>query len=65
MTDATLPPGPANRNKPCPVCGRAPEPKFHPFCSARCTDVDLHRWLGGVYRVETNEKPDDDLDSGV
>lgn len=40
----------------CPICGKpAVEPKYKPFCCARCADVDLHRWLGGVYRVETSE----------
>lgn len=48
----------ANSNKPCPICGKPPVEKFKPFCSARCADVDLHRWLGGVYKVET-EEPDD------
>ncbi|HSV28328.1 MAG TPA: DNA gyrase inhibitor YacG [Candidatus Omnitrophota bacterium] len=51
---------PANTNRPCPVCGKASELKYQPFCSARCADVDLHRWLGGVYRVETNERPEDE-----
>jgi endogenous inhibitor of DNA gyrase (YacG/DUF329 family) len=32
---------------------------FHPFCSKRCSDVDLNRWLGGVYRIPTNESPND------
>lgn len=45
----------ANSNKPCPICGKSPQPEFQPFCSSRCADVDLHRWLGGVYRVETQE----------
>lgn len=49
----------ANSNKPCPICGKAPEDKFRPFCSQRCADVDLHRWLGGHYRVETAERPDE------
>jgi uncharacterized protein len=40
---------------PCPICGRAAEPAIRPFCSKRCADVDLGRWLGGVYRVETPE----------
>lgn len=40
----------------CPICGKpAVEPKYKPFCCVRCADVDLHRWLGGVYRVETSE----------
>lgn len=46
--------------KSCPICGKpAVEPKYKPFCCARCADVDLHRWLGGVYRVETNEPAED------
>jgi endogenous inhibitor of DNA gyrase (YacG/DUF329 family) len=49
----------ANSNKPCPICGKPPEEKFRPFCSARCADVDLHRWLSDSYRVETPEKPED------
>jgi endogenous inhibitor of DNA gyrase (YacG/DUF329 family) len=39
----------------CPICGRPSTPKFKPFCTARCADVDLNRWLGGVYRVEVND----------
>ncbi|MBR9970896.1 DNA gyrase inhibitor YacG [Magnetospirillum sulfuroxidans] len=50
---------PANSNKPCPVCGKPPHPDYTPFCSTRCADVDLNRWLGGVYRVQTNEIADD------
>ncbi len=42
----------------CPICGRPPEPAFRPFCSKRCADVDLARWLGGAYRVESDERPD-------
>jgi endogenous inhibitor of DNA gyrase (YacG/DUF329 family) len=45
----------------CPICGKpALEPKYKPFCCGRCADVDLHRWLGGVYRVETDEPADGD-----
>jgi uncharacterized protein len=35
----------------CPVCGRRPDPASRPFCSARCADVDLGRWLTGEYRI--------------
>ncbi|MBI2235371.1 MAG: DNA gyrase inhibitor YacG [Magnetospirillum sp.] len=46
--------------KPCPTCGKpAIEQRYHPFCSARCADLDLHRWLSGAYRVETEETPED------
>ena len=40
----------------CPICGRPPEPAYLPFCSKRCADIDLGRWLGGSYRVESEEK---------
>lgn len=34
--------------------------QFSPFCSRRCADVDLNRWLNGVYAVPTNEAEDED-----
>ena len=43
----------------CPICGRPPEARYKPFCSRRCADTDLSRWLGGAYRVPTDEKPED------
>ena len=30
---------------------------YRPFCSARCRNIDLSRWLHGVYRIETDEDP--------
>lgn len=41
----------------CPICGRPTEPATRPFCSKRCADVDLSRWLGGVYRIESPDPP--------
>ena len=35
----------------CPICGAPAVARFRPFCSARCADRDLHRWLGEVYRL--------------
>ncbi|WP_029008921.1 DNA gyrase inhibitor YacG [Azospirillum halopraeferens] len=43
----------------CPICGRPAAAPFRPFCSKRCADVDLARWLGGVYRVETDDPPEE------
>lgn len=43
----------------CPLCGRSRSPEHKPFCSARCADIDLHRWLSGRYRVPTDEAPGD------
>jgi uncharacterized protein len=42
----------------CPICRRATHPEFRPFCSARCKDEDMRRWLGGSYRIQTDETPD-------
>ncbi|HWL46507.1 MAG TPA: DNA gyrase inhibitor YacG [Sphingomonadaceae bacterium] len=37
--------------KPCPICGKPATPQSHPFCSERCRDIDLNRWLSGTYVV--------------
>ncbi|MFM8745443.1 MAG: DNA gyrase inhibitor YacG [Aestuariivirga sp.] len=37
--------------RPCPICAKPSQQKFHPFCSARCAQVDLNRWLGGHYAI--------------
>ena len=53
---------PPNR-KACPICGKATEEKFKPFCSKRCADVDLHRWLKGTYVIPGAERPSVEKDS--
>ncbi len=35
----------------CPICSKPAEKKFAPFCSRRCADVDLSRWLRGGYAI--------------
>ncbi len=47
------------KEKQCPVCNRPMVPAFKPFCSARCADVDLGRWLKGDYRIPTQETPEE------
>ncbi|MEI9965820.1 MAG: DNA gyrase inhibitor YacG [Caulobacteraceae bacterium] len=39
----------------CPICLRPAQRAFAPFCSRRCADVDLQRWLGGVYAIPARE----------
>jgi endogenous inhibitor of DNA gyrase (YacG/DUF329 family) len=39
----------------CPICGKPPVPDYRPFCSRRCADVDLQRWLSGGYAVPAEE----------
>jgi uncharacterized protein len=53
--------------KPCPICGRPSIERFRPFCSGRCADVDLGRWLSGTYAIAADEgekpgasEPEDD-----
>jgi uncharacterized protein len=47
--------------KPCPICGKPATETSKPFCSERCRDVDLNRWLSGSYVVPG--KPTDDEDA--
>ena len=35
----------------CPICKRPSAPEFKPFCSARCKDRDLLKWLGDGYAI--------------
>ena len=35
----------------CPICGKKPTAISRPFCSKRCSDVDLGRWLTGQYVI--------------
>jgi uncharacterized protein len=44
----------------CPICGKPTVEAFRPFCSRRCADVDLNRWLSGVYAVPVAEDEEED-----
>jgi endogenous inhibitor of DNA gyrase (YacG/DUF329 family) len=44
----------------CPICGRATDAHYRPFCSRRCADVDLSRWLSGGYAIPAREDDDED-----
>ena len=41
----------------CPTCEAPAQHRFRPFCSKRCQDLDLGRWLRGSYRIPTEETP--------
>ena len=45
--------------KACAICGKPRDKRYDPFCSKRCADVDLHRWLSGVYVVPGGEPAPD------
>lgn len=50
--------------KSCAICGKPRVRQFSPFCSPRCADVDLGRWLKGGYVIpgraedETSDEED-------
>jgi uncharacterized protein len=44
----------------CPVCGKPADAKYQPFCTKRCADIDLGRWLKEGYRVPTDDGPGED-----
>ncbi|RJK97413.1 DNA gyrase inhibitor YacG [Paracoccus aestuarii] len=35
----------------CPICSKPSVPAYRPFCSKRCADVDLAKWLRGDYVI--------------
>ena len=50
--------------RPCPVCGKPSTQADHPFCSPRCADIDLNRWLSGAYVIPAGPAaPEDDDDA--
>jgi hypothetical protein len=42
--------------RPCPICGKPATELFRPFCSSRCADVDLNRWLTGAYSIDDEDQ---------
>ena len=44
----------------CPTCGKPAVEAYRPFCSKRCADVDLQRWLTGRYAIPVVEDEDED-----
>ncbi len=63
------PKGPAEvvplKARKCPICGKPAVPEHRPFCSGRCADIDLGRWLNEEYRVPTNEAPGGAADDAI
>jgi endogenous inhibitor of DNA gyrase (YacG/DUF329 family) len=58
VTDAEKKP----RRPRCPICGRAPVPEQHPFCSDRCRQVDLGRWMTEAYAIPAAITPEETED---
>ena len=48
-----------DKARACPICGKPRSERYDPFCSKRCADVDLHRWLKGSYVIPgANAEPE-------
>jgi endogenous inhibitor of DNA gyrase (YacG/DUF329 family) len=48
--------------KPCPICGKPATDASRPFCSERCRDVDLNRWLSNSYTIPAAKDDDEDAE---
>jgi uncharacterized protein len=48
--------------RPCPICGKPSVASAKPFCSDRCRDVDLNRWLSGSYAIPASQDESDEED---
>jgi endogenous inhibitor of DNA gyrase (YacG/DUF329 family) len=48
--------------KPCPICGKPAIEASRPFCSERCRDVDLNRWLSNSYSIPAARDDDEDAE---
>ena len=62
--DAPDAPGTPAPLRPCPICRKPMQQRYRPFCSKRCADVDLSRWLKGAYVVPGAEEDEDAPGSG-
>ena len=57
--------GAKGRPRRCPICTEPTDKHYRPFCSRRCADVDLSRWLTGRYAFAGRAEEDEDADGEV
>jgi endogenous inhibitor of DNA gyrase (YacG/DUF329 family) len=55
-------PGKKRSARKCPICGKPAAEASKPFCSERCRNVDLNRWLSGSYVVPGRRDEDEDAE---
>lgn len=46
----------------CPICAKPTSADYRPFCSRRCADIDLGRWLTESYRIPAEDVDDADME---
>ena len=51
---------PLRPKRPCPECGKPSTREAYPFCSTRCKEVDLNRWLSGSYAIPVRNDEEDE-----
>jgi uncharacterized protein len=61
MAQSTPDPSKIAKGK-CPICGEATAYEQRPFCSRRCANIDLYRWMSGSYAIAGREDGDEDGD---
>ena len=49
----------------CPICTEETAEKYRPFCSKRCADIDLNRWLTGQYAIPVEEEEPNDNETAA
>lgn len=49
----------------CPICKSATSARYRPFCSKRCADIDLGRWMGGRYAIAGGGDDEDEDGPGT
>ncbi|MDE2113217.1 MAG: DNA gyrase inhibitor YacG [Alphaproteobacteria bacterium] len=54
-----------SREAACPICKKVSVAQFRPFCSKRCADLDLGRWLNGAYAIAAVEDDNDGEDDST
>ncbi|MDE3115009.1 MAG: DNA gyrase inhibitor YacG [Pseudomonadota bacterium] len=53
-------PAPEGSGLRCAICGKPQVARFRPFCSGRCADIDLGRWLKGAYAIPGRAEDDEE-----
>lgn len=61
MAQSTPDPSKIAKGK-CPICGEPTEYEARPFCSRRCANIDLYRWMSGGYVIPGRADEDEDGD---
>ncbi len=51
---------PLRRARKCAVCHKPASQKYYPFCSERCANIDLNRWLSSAYVIPAADDEEED-----